>query len=189
MRMRKLVRTGLAALAALSLAACGGGSATTAADDGAEPAAAGGELTLTLGHSYGVDSLPNRVAKMYAENVAEATDGMVTINVYPASQLGSWEEMQEGLEIGTVDVLIVRPDGDGALSRVLARIAAAFNPTCRIISLPRWLWRLSSKIPLLSLKIARLEGSLPVDSSRFASETNWQPTINMEQQLKKMLSE
>lgn len=104
--MRKLVRTGLAALAALSLAACGGGSATTAADDGAEPAAAGGELTLTLGHSYGVDSLPNRVAKMYAENVAEATDGMVTINVYPASQLGSWEEMQESLETGAVDILI-----------------------------------------------------------------------------------
>ncbi len=61
---------------------------------------------MRLGHAYGIDSLPNRAAEMFAERVNELTDGQVTVDVYPTSQLGSWEEMQEGLEIGTVDVLI-----------------------------------------------------------------------------------
>ena len=76
----------------------------------------GGDATLTLrlGHSYGIDSLQNRAAEQLAENVNEASDGRLTIEVFPASQLGSWEEMQEGLEIGSVDIVI---ESVGSLER------------------------------------------------------------------------
>ncbi|WP_166784000.1 TRAP transporter substrate-binding protein [Cryobacterium suzukii] len=63
-------------------------------------------ITLTLGHSYAVDSLQSRAAEQLAERVSELTDGAVTIEIFPSSQLGSWEEMQEGLEIGSVDIVI-----------------------------------------------------------------------------------
>lgn len=64
------------------------------------------KLVLTLGHSYGTDSLPNRAAELYSKKVKESTEGKVEIRVFPSSQLGSWEEMQEGLELETMDALI-----------------------------------------------------------------------------------
>lgn len=101
--MKKTGRSLLAIAAAASMlatAACSSSALNEGDDAGAE------SVQLRLGHSYGVDSLPNRAAEMFAERVSELSDGQVSVEVYPTSQLGSWEEMQEGLEIGTVDVLI-----------------------------------------------------------------------------------
>ena len=63
-------------------------------------------MTLTLGHAYAPDSLQHRAAEQLAEAVSEKSDGAITIQVFPSAQLGSWEEMQEGLEIGSVDIVI-----------------------------------------------------------------------------------
>lgn len=92
---KKFLATATAGTLLVALTACssGGGGSDS-------------ELKLTLGHSYGADSLQNRAAEMYAEKVEELSDGEIQIQVYPSSQLGSWEEMQEGLELGTVDILI-----------------------------------------------------------------------------------
>lgn len=108
--MNRTIVQGVACTAALSLAltACGDGG-------GGDNGGNGGEtLSLSLGHSYGVDSLQNRAAQELAERVAERTDDRLEISVYPASQLGSWEEMQEGLEVGSVDIVI---ESVGSLER------------------------------------------------------------------------
>ncbi|WP_120003537.1 TRAP transporter substrate-binding protein [Nesterenkonia muleiensis] len=105
--MNHKILTGLACTSALTLALTGCGNGEGGGDDGAA-------LSLSLGHSYGVDSLQDRAAKELAENVADRTDGRLEISVYPASQLGSWEEMQEGLEVGSVDLVI---ESVGSLER------------------------------------------------------------------------
>lgn len=104
MRIKKMIAVTAAMAMTLTLAACGG-------DDGDGE---GAELTLRLGHSYGIDSLQNRSAEKLAEDVDEASDGRITIEVFPSSQLGSWEEMQEGLEVGSVDIVI---ESVGSLER------------------------------------------------------------------------
>lgn len=120
MKLRKILTTGVALVSALALAACGGGGGGGGTATGGGSAQTGGadtgaaELVLRLGHSYGLDSLQNRAAEALAENVAEASGGRLMIEVYPSSQLGSWEEMQEGLELGSVDLVI---ESVGSLER------------------------------------------------------------------------
>lgn len=117
MRKSKVIAALAASALALSLAACGSDDNGGSEDNGAAGGGNGGDstsLSLRLGHSYGIDSLQNRAAEQLAENVNEASDGRLTIDVFPASQLGSWEEMQEGLEIGSVDIVI---ESVGSLER------------------------------------------------------------------------
>lgn len=101
----RILAAGLALATALSLTACGGNSGG---------GSTGESLVLKLGHAYGVDSLQNRAANELAEKVADASEGRLTIEVYPSAQLGSWEDMQEGLELGSVDIVI---ESVGSLER------------------------------------------------------------------------
>ncbi|WP_109472025.1 TRAP transporter substrate-binding protein [Ornithinimicrobium cavernae] len=96
----------VSALAAgtLVMTACSGG-----AEGGEE-----GPTTWRLGHSYGPESLENRAAERLADNIEEASGGDITIEIFPSSQLGSWEEMQEQLEVGSVDIVI---ESIGSLER------------------------------------------------------------------------
>lgn len=105
MKTKKITLIGSLAVGALALTACSGGG-------GGEEG--GASTTLRLGHSYGTESLENRAAERLAENIEEATGGDVAVEVYPSSQLGSWEEMQEGLEVGSVDIVI---ESIGSLER------------------------------------------------------------------------
>src|SRR5690606_36329435 len=82
---------GSVVIGALALTGCSsstGGESST--DGGIEP------MTLTLGHAYAVDSLQHRAAEQLAEKLDKASDGAITLEVYPSAQMGSWEEMQEG---------------------------------------------------------------------------------------------
>lgn len=103
-RSNRVATAAVATLAAgaMVLTGCSSSSpeATSAPDGGIEP------MSLTLGHAYAVDSLQHRAAEQLAEEVATLSDGAITIEVFPAAQLGSWEEMQEGLEIGSVNIVI-----------------------------------------------------------------------------------
>lgn len=98
----------VAAVAALSAAALVLSGCTASTTD-PEP-----DLLLRLGHSYGAGSLQDRAANRLSDQVDEASGGRVKIEVYPASQLGSWEDMQEGLEFGAVDMVI---ESVGSLER------------------------------------------------------------------------
>lgn len=69
-------------------------------------------------------------------------------------------------------------------SELVKRLASVFNPSCRLVRLPGWLWRLAEKIPLLAAKVVRVTGSLPVDSSFFTRETGWKAPYSMLEQLR-----
>lgn len=91
------------ALVAISVAAL----ALTGCSGPQQPGDASGKesSTLTLGHAYSPESLEHRGAEAFAKRAAELSDGAIKIDVFPSAQLGSWEEMQEGLEVGSVDIV------------------------------------------------------------------------------------
>ncbi|MEJ5915296.1 TRAP transporter substrate-binding protein [Pseudokineococcus sp. 1T1Z-3] len=97
-RRRTTALAAALAAGALVLSACGG-------DDGGS---AGGEgtMTLTLGHA-GSETDPRQTgAEEFADLVEEASDGRITVEIFPSSTLGTWEQMVEGLQLGTTDVVI-----------------------------------------------------------------------------------
>ncbi len=98
---RRLFAAGSALVLAAGIAGCSSSPATGSTEDGAIES-----MSLTLGHAYAPDSLQHRAAEQLSELVAEKSDGAITIDLFPSAQLGSWEEMQEGLEIGSVDIVI-----------------------------------------------------------------------------------
>lgn len=72
---------------------------------GAQPLAA--QTVIKAGHGT-TSEHPTHLALMrFAENVAETTNGEVTVEVYPDRQLGEERELAEGLQLGTVDMAVV----------------------------------------------------------------------------------
>ncbi|MBO7709383.1 MAG: TRAP transporter substrate-binding protein [Lachnospiraceae bacterium] len=71
----------------------------------AAPAAAAETLTLasTLSDTTSVIS----VSREMADQVREATDGEIDIQVFPDSTLGSQDDFLEGVQMGTVDMCII----------------------------------------------------------------------------------
>ena len=97
MSIKKKLAPLLAATLALTLAACG-------SDD--EGGSADGSTTLILGHE-GSESDPRQDAALrLKEIVEEDTDGRVTIEIHANGTLGNWEEMIEGLQFGSTDIVI-----------------------------------------------------------------------------------
>jgi len=68
--------------------------------------AASAETTLRLSHLSPPDSDMDKWAHQFADRVAAETEGRVNVRVFPASQLGDWEEVYEQLSQGAVDLAI-----------------------------------------------------------------------------------
>ena len=62
--------------------------------------------TLKLGNATAPDHAYNVGARKYAELVAQRTANKVKIDIYPATQLGSERDLVEGLQLGTVDLVV-----------------------------------------------------------------------------------
>lgn len=62
--------------------------------------------TFKLGNATAPDHAYNVGARKYAELVAQRTGNKVKIDVYPATQLGSERDLVEGLQLGTVDLVV-----------------------------------------------------------------------------------
>ncbi|MFC3212260.1 TRAP transporter substrate-binding protein [Planomicrobium okeanokoites] len=95
----------LTLIAALILAGCGGG------DDAAnETASSGGDsaeaVTIKLAHSSAPDSARDLGAQKFKEVVEAETDGQVTVEIYPASQLGNPTEIVQGVQMGNIEMAI-----------------------------------------------------------------------------------
>jgi tripartite ATP-independent transporter DctP family solute receptor len=60
---------------------------------------------LKFGHVYEASTPYHAAAVRAAEALADATDGRYTMEVFPASQLGKETALNEGLSLGTVDVI------------------------------------------------------------------------------------
>lgn len=111
MKKTKFSACVLASIMVLSLAACGGGktgAATSSADAGSKTAS-GKTYTLSVGHTTAAnenDPYYFTVTK-FKEIVEKKTEGRITVNDYPSSQLGSEPEMWEGMQTNTCDMAIM----------------------------------------------------------------------------------
>ena len=63
-----------------------------------------GEQTWKVGHVRPQGTSTDTDLKAFTEAVADATDGQVTIDVFPASQLGNYTVVQERVGIGDVEM-------------------------------------------------------------------------------------
>ncbi len=61
-----------------------------------------------------------------AEEIAKRTDGRYKIDVFPASQLGKESDINQGLTLGTVDIII---SGSSFAARDYAPIGVTYFPT------------------------------------------------------------
>jgi tripartite ATP-independent transporter DctP family solute receptor len=63
-------------------------------------------VTLKLGHAVAVEHPYHLGAVKFAELVAQRTKNKVKIDVYPSTQLGNERDMVEGLQLGTIDLVV-----------------------------------------------------------------------------------
>jgi tripartite ATP-independent transporter DctP family solute receptor len=97
----RLTLTLATALAMAVTAACGSGGTATSAE--------GETRELRLAHVFGIDSTQNDAAEAFADKLEEASDGRLTVAVYPASQLGGDEVLGQDLARGTLDMAFLNP--------------------------------------------------------------------------------
>lgn len=94
---------GTAAVLALALSACGGASTDDASNGEANGAAM---TTLILGHEGNEEDPRQTAALRLKELVEDETEGRITIEIHPNGTLGNWEQMMEGLQFGSTDIVI-----------------------------------------------------------------------------------
>ena len=112
--MKRLLSLVAATAMILSLAACGGGSSapvSNSADSSAatQPGASAASYTLSIGYTTASnDNDPYHLTALkFKEIVEKKSEGRITVNEYPSSQLGSEPEMWEGMQIGTCDMAVM----------------------------------------------------------------------------------
>ena len=62
------------------------------------------ELTITFSHNQPLESPEHVGAETFKELVEERSGGAITVDVYPAQQLGNLREQVEGTQIGEIDI-------------------------------------------------------------------------------------
>lgn len=90
--------TSMMLTASMLLGGCGGTSSQTSEGETGEQT-----FTCSLGTVAAETSVQVEAARMFADKVSEYTNGTVTINVFPAGQIGSDESMAEDLERGNLE--------------------------------------------------------------------------------------
>jgi C4-dicarboxylate-binding protein DctP len=70
---------------------------TTAVETETEP------IVMKFGHAHPADSPKDKSILYFKEMVEEKSDGRITVEVYPAGQLGSETEMVEAVKMGTLE--------------------------------------------------------------------------------------
>lgn len=106
-RSRTTAASAAVVLPLLLFTACGG-----AGDD---PGAAGGDVELTLAHSYTEDQPQHTCGAQVIKEEAEAADVGITVEIYPNSQLGGDADRIASVQSGDVDIDI---QGASALAAV-----------------------------------------------------------------------
>ncbi len=82
-------------------------------------------VTLRLAHVYAPDTVWDRGSHVAADRVRELTDGLINIEVFPASQLGSEEAITEGVIFGSIDMVL---SGAGQIGNLFKPILIAEMP-------------------------------------------------------------
>ncbi|MBO6259065.1 MAG: TRAP transporter substrate-binding protein [Succinivibrio sp.] len=106
----KKINVLLAAIAALSLTACGDGNNNKAEQTAAADSAAK-SMTLNLAHNQNETHPVHQAIAKFAEEVAAKTNGRIQIKVFPNAQLGSETECLEQLNSGVLPMTKVSAPG------------------------------------------------------------------------------
>lgn len=93
------------------LAACGTGGSGGASDAGTQ--------TLRLGHVFSPGSTQYKAAENFAKRVEAETGGAITVDVFPAGQLGGDEDMGERLTGGSLDLAFLNAGSMAAVDPLL----------------------------------------------------------------------
>ncbi len=80
---------------------------------------------ISYGHGFTVDSPHHKAALKFKEEIDQATNGSILINIYPSGNLGTAQEMYEGLKSGMQDIALIPT----------ARISK-FTPELQLFDLP-----------------------------------------------------
>ena len=115
--MKKLIALLLALVMVLSMTACGASPAPAATEapkadapaaeaPKAEAPAADPKVSLTFGSTSSAEDLITQAMQKVADICAEKSGGSLTINIYPASQLGDATAQLESLSVGGQDMFI-----------------------------------------------------------------------------------
>lgn len=86
---------------------------------------AGAKTVLKLGNVQAPGMPVQTGLKKFSELVAERTKGEVTVEIYPAAQLGSEQEILEGVSLGTIHMF---EGSAGSLGRFLPKLDALSCP-------------------------------------------------------------
>ena len=87
--------------------------------------AAQAETVLKWAHVYETSEPFHTESVWAAEEIAKRTDGRYKIEVYPASQLGKEADINQGLKLGTVDIII---SGSSFAARDFKPIGVTYFP-------------------------------------------------------------
>ena len=108
-----------------ALAARGEESADETTTEVAAPEPEYPEITISIGHSGAPDGHADIAAVKFKELVESGSDGLMTVEVFPSSQLGSERDLVEGAQLGSIDAGVVS-----------AEILESFVPEVGVVSLP-----------------------------------------------------
>ena len=84
-------------IAAVCLSGCGTGGGSD-------------HLVLKLSHANSTTHPYHLAAMRFKEEVEERTNGQIEVEIFPAGQLGSQEEVTESVQVGTIDMVITSDD-------------------------------------------------------------------------------
>lgn len=118
MRLKTVV-VAMVVLVVLMGTAWAGGGREAAAPGVTEP------ITLRLAHVYAPDTVWDRGSHVAADLVRERSDGLINIEVFPASQLGSEEAITEAVIFGSIDMVL---SGAGQIGNLFKPILIAEMP-------------------------------------------------------------
>lgn len=106
MKMKAKSAMAVLAVSTVTLAGCGGGESggSDAAGSGA-----GDELQIRIGHAIAPGNPLHEGAERFKEIVEEETDGRISVEIFPSSQLGSETDMIEQVRAGGLEVVLASP--------------------------------------------------------------------------------
>lgn len=105
MKRTRILAAGLSGLLALSLAACGGDSNGADGDGGNGNAGASKKMRLSLNQT---EEHPSTISlEDFSTRLDEATEGRLTVDVYPNETLGAQQEALQMVSNGSVEMAIV----------------------------------------------------------------------------------
>lgn len=110
--MKRVIVLLMASILSFSLVACGAssaGSTTSSVSSAAASSAKSSQqpIVVKLGFAESESSVHYKGYQYLCDKVTEATDGLVTFELYASNSLGSERDLYEGCQMGTVDACII----------------------------------------------------------------------------------